>query len=312
MARLTAARAERVPARRPRRFALAGALESRQLLGLLFVTPAALLLGVFLVYPFALGLWLSFTDTLIGGRGRFIGFRNYASLVADSVFQLTSFNTVLYTVVAVAFKLLLGLALALLLNREFRAKGLVRAVVLLPWIVPTAFSALVFWWMFDSTFSVITWVLMRAGLVSSRIDYLGDPDLARASIIIANVWRGIPFFAVGFLAGLQTISPTLYEAADVDGARAWQKFRYVTLPLLGPLLAILTTFSTIWTFADFQLVWIITRGGPANTTHLYGTLAFQRAIQGGAFGEGAAISNFMLPVLVGSVVVCSLYLRRET
>lgn len=312
MARLTAARADGVPARRPRRSSLAGALENRQVLGLLFVTPAGLLLGVFLVYPFALGLWLSFTDTLIGGRGRFVGLRNYASLVADSVFQLTSFNTVLYTAVAVAFKLVLGLALALVLNRDFHAKGLVRAVVLLPWIVPTAFSALVFWWMFDSTFSVFTWMLLRAGLVGGRIDYLGDPDLARASIIVANVWRGIPFFAVGFLAGLQTISPTLYEAADVDGARAWQKFRYVTLPLLGPLLAILTTFSTIWTFADFQLVWIITRGGPANTTHLYGTLAFQRAIQGGAFGEGAAISNFMLPVLVGSVVVCSLYLRRET
>jgi len=312
MARLTAASADRVLARQPRRFSLPGVLENRQVLGLLFVTPAALLLGVFLVYPFVLGLWLSFTDTLIGGRGRFVGLRNYASLVADSVFQLTSFNTVLYTVVAVTFKLLLGLALALLLNRDFRAKGLVRAVVLLPWIVPTAFSALVFWWMFDSTFSVLTWLLLRAGLVGGRIDYLGHPDLARASIIVANVWRGIPFFAVGFLAGLQTISPTLYEAADVDGARAWQKFRYVTLPLLGPLLAILTTFSTIWTFADFQLVWIITRGGPANTTHLYGTLAFQRAIQGGAFGEGAAISNFMLPVLIGSVVVCSLYLRRET
>lgn len=312
MAQPTLVAAERVVPRRPQGFSLARALENPQVLGLIFATPAVLLLGVFLAYPFVLGLWLSFTDTLIGGKGAFIGLRNYLSLLEDSVFYLATFNTILYTVVAVWFKLVLGLALALILNWDFRWKGLIRAIVLLPWIVPTAFSAIVFWWMFDPTFSGITWFLMKWGLIGARIDYLGDPNLARTSIIIANVWRGIPFFAIGFLAGLQTISPSLYEAADVDGAGGWDKFRHVTLPLLGPLLAIITTFSTIWTFGDFQLVWIITRGGPANTTHLYGTLAFQRAIQGGYFGEGAAISNFILPVLIVSVLICYLYLRRES
>jgi len=312
MAQPTLATAEREIPRQGGGFSLARALENPQILGMIFAAPAIVLLGVFLAYPFVLGLWLSFTDTLIGGRGAFVGFRNYLSALADSVFRLTTFNTILYTVVAVWFKLVLGLALALILNWDFHWKGLIRAIVLLPWIVPTAFSAIVFWWMFDSTFSGITWFLMKWGLITHRIDYLGDPNLARTSIIIANVWRGVPFFAIGFLAGLQTISPSLYEAADVDGARARDKFRHITLPLLGPLLAIITTFSTIWTFADFQLVWIITRGGPANTTHLYGTLAFQRAIQGGAFGEGAAISNFILPVLVVSVLICYLYLRRET
>ena len=287
------------------------ALENRQVLGILFVFPAVLLLGVFLAYPFLLGLWLSFTDTVLGGTGSFVGLQNYAYLVLDSVFQTTTFNTVLYTAVAVGAKLLFGLVLALVLNWDFRCKGFVRAVVLLPWIVPTAFSALVFWWMFDATFSPISWVLLKAGLISTRIDYLGQPNMARASIIIANVWRGVPFFAIGFLAGLQTITPTLYEAAAVDGATEWRQFWHITLPLLGPLLAIITTFSTIWTFADFQLVWIMTRGGPANATHLYGTQAFQRAIQGGRFGEGAAISNFILPVLVVSVAICYWYLRRE-
>lgn len=312
MAQPTLVTADRVIPRGPRGFSLARALENPQILGLAFAFPAVLLLGIFLAYPFVLGIWLSFTDTLIGGKGAFIGLRNYLSVLADSVFHLSTFNTILYTVVAVWFKLVLGLALALILNWDFNWKGLIRAIVLLPWIVPTAFSAIVFWWMFDSTFSGITWFLMKWGLVAHRIDYLGDPNLARTSIIIANVWRGVPFFAIGFLAGLQTISPSLYEAADVDGARGWDKFRHITLPLLGPLLAIITTFSTIWTFADFQLVWIITRGGPANATHLYGTLAFQRAIVGGAFGEGAAISNFILPVLVVSVLICYLYLRRES
>jgi len=297
---------------RARTSALAKALENPQVLGMALAAPAVLLLGIFLLYPFLLGLWLSFTDTVIGGAGAFVGLHNYLSLLADSVFRLATVNTVLYTAVAVWFKLVLGLLLALLLNREFRGKGIVRAIALLPWIVPTAFSAIVFWWMFDPTFSVITWLLRKGGLVAHRVNYLGDPALARTSIIIANVWRGIPFFAIGFLARLQTISPSLYEAAGVDGAREWDKFRYITLPLLGPLLAILITFSTIWTFADFQLVWIITRGGPANTTHLYGTLAFQRAIQGGNFGEGAALSNFLFPVLIVCVLVCSLYLRRET
>jgi multiple sugar transport system permease protein len=287
------------------------ALENRQVLGILFVVPAVLLLGVFLAYPFLLGVWLSFTNTVLGGTGTFVGLQNYAFLILDSVFQLATFNTVLYTAVAVGAKLVFGLILALVLNWDFHCKGFVRAVVLLPWIVPTAFSALVFWWMFDPTFSPISWVLVKTGLISTRIDYLGQPNMARASIIIANVWRGVPFFAIGFLAGLQTITPTLYEAAAVDGATEWRQFWHITLPLLGPLLAIITTFSTIWTFADFQLVWIMTRGGPANATHLYGTLAFQRAIQGGRFGEGAAISNFILPVLVVSVAICYWYLRRE-
>ncbi len=295
----------------PGGFSIDRVLENRQALGILFVAPAVLLLGVFLAYPFLLGVWLSFTSTILGGTGNFVGLQNYIYLILDSVFQITTFNTILYTVVAVWAKLVFGLILALVLNWDFRCKGFVRAVVLLPWIVPTAFSALVFWWMFDPTFSPISWLLLKAGLIHTRIDYLGQPNMARGSIIIANVWRGIPFFAIGFLAGLQTITPTLYEAAAVDGAPEWRQFWHITLPLLGPLLAILTTFSTIWTFADFQLVWIMTRGGPANATHLYGTLAFQRAIQGGRFGEGAAISNFILPVLVVSVAICCWYLRRE-
>lgn len=290
---------------------LSRAVEDRSVLGLIFVFPAVAILIFFLAYPFALGLWLSFTDTIVGGKGSFIGIVNYAALLGDSLFWLVTFNTFLYTIVAVFLKLVLGFALAIVLNREFRAKGFIRAIVLLPWIIPTALSAIAFWWLYDTTFSGITWSLVRIGLVGHRIDFLGDPNLARMSLIIANVWRGIPFFTIGLLAGLQSISPTLYEAAEIDGAGRWAKFRYVTLPLILPLLAVVTIFSTIWTFADFQLVWIITKGGPANATHLYGTLAYQRAIPGGHFGEGAAISNFIFPVLLLCVILSFRYLRRE-
>ncbi|MCB2168880.1 MAG: sugar ABC transporter permease [Deltaproteobacteria bacterium] len=290
---------------------MAQALENPTVLGLLFVAPAELLLLVFLAYPFFLGLWLGFTDTVVGREGNFIGFENYLALLQDPAFRLTVFNTFFYTIVAVVFKMVLGVGLAVVLNRDFKAKGLVRAIVLLPWIIPTALSAICFWWLYDSTFSGISWTLMKLGLIDHMIDFLGDPWNARLSLIAANVWRGIPFFTIGLLAGLQTINPDLYEAADLDGAGSWAKFRRITLPLLAPLLAVVTVFSTIWTFADFQLVWVITKGGPAGTTHIFGTLSFQRAMSGGHFGEGAAISNFMLPILVLCVLISFTFLKRE-
>ncbi len=285
--------------------------ENRQVLGGLMVSPALVLLGVFLAYPFALGVWLSLTDATIAKAGKFIGLANFVYLIGDPVFRLVAFNTALYATVAVFFKLLLGFSLALLVNRDFLGKRFVRAAMLLPWIVPTSLSALVFYWIYDGTFSVITWMLRQVGLVSGFINYLGDPNLARASLIFANIWRGIPFFAIGLLAGLQTVSPTLYEAAEIDGAGPWQKLWHVTWPLLLPLTIIITVFSTIMTVGDFQLVWIITKGGPANATHLFGTLAYQRAVQGGFLGEGSAISGFVLPVLLVAVIVSFHYLRRE-
>jgi multiple sugar transport system permease protein len=286
-------------------------LEDKTVMGVAFVIPAMILLFLFLAYPLVLGIWLGFTDTMVGRKGEFIGLANYISLLQDRLFWLVTYYTFLYTAAAVFFKLILGFILAIVLNRNFRAKGFVRAIVLLPWIIPTVLSAICFWWLFDTTFSGITWVLIKAGLISHKIDYLGDPTNARISLIVANVWRGIPFFTIGLLAGLQTINPTLYEAASIDGAGGWHRFRHVTLPLITPLLAVVTTFSTIWTFADFQLIWVITKGGPANATHLYGTLSFQRAIPGGQFGEGAAISAFILPVLIMCVLICYKYLRRE-
>lgn len=298
-------------AARGRAARLGALVESREVLGWALVTPALALLLVFLAYPFLLGLWLSLTDSRIADPGRFVGLENFRYLVGDAVFRLAVFNTLLYAGVAVALKFVLGFALALLVNRQFWGKRFVRAAMLLPWIVPTSLSALVFYWIYDSQFSVLTWALRALGLVSRPINYLGDPDLARASLIAANVWRGVPFFAIGLLAGLQTVPRELYEAAQMDGAGRWAQFRFVTWPLVLPVSVVVTVFSTIMTVGDFQLIWIVTKGGPANATHLFGTLAYQRAIQGGFLGEGAAVAVFVLPVLVACVALAYRALRRE-
>lgn len=290
---------------------LARVRTSRNLLGLLFMLPAGALLLVFLTYPLGLGIWLGFTDTTIGRRGEFAGLANYASLFGDSVFWLSVWNTFLYTAIASAVKFGLGLWLALLLNENIVFKSFIRAIMLLPFIVPTVLSAIAFWWIYDSQFSIISWALRRLGLIDHYIDFLGDPVLARASVIAANIWRGIPFVAISLLAGLQTISPTLYEAATLDGATPWQRFRHVTFPLLTPITAVVMTFSVLFTFTDFQLIYVITRGGPINATHLMATLAFQRAIPGGQLAEGSAIATAMIPFLVAAILFSYFGLQRR-
>jgi multiple sugar transport system permease protein len=286
-------------------------LENRNVLGGLFMLPAGVLLLVFLTYPLGLGTWLGFTDTKIGRAGQWIGLENYQFLWGDEVTRLALFNTLFYTVVASVLKFFLGLWLAILLNERIPFKSFFRAAILLPYIVPTALSAIAFWWMFDAQFSVISWVLHRFGLITQYIDFLGDPWNARFSVIAANVWRGVPFVAITLLAGLQTISPSLYEAAAIDGATGWHRFRYVTLPLLTPIIAVVMTFSVLFTFTDFQLIYVITRGGPLNATHLMATLSFQRAIPGGALGEGAAIAIAMVPFLLAAIMFSYFGLQRR-
>ena len=261
-------------------------MQSRNLLGFLFLLPAAVLLLLFLTYPLGLGIWLGLTNATLGESGKFIGIGNYLSLARDDVFWLSVYNTLLYTVAASTVKFGLGLWLALLLNEHIPFKAFVRAIVLLPFIVPTVLSAVAFWWIYDSQFSIISWTLVRMGLITHYIDFLGQPNAARASVIAANVWRGVPFVAISLLAGLQTIAPSLYEAATLDGATPWQRFRYVTLPLLTPIIAVVMTFSVLFTFTDFQLIYTLTRGGPINATHLMATLSFQRAHHGRASRRG--------------------------
>jgi multiple sugar transport system permease protein len=285
--------------------------QSRGYSGGLFMLPAAVFLLVFLTYPLGLGVWLGFTDTRIGRAGDFIGLDNYRSLWDDDIFWLSVFNTLLYTIVASVLKFGLGLWLALILNEKLPFKAFFRAIVLLPWVVPTVLSAIAFWWIYDAQFSIISWALKEMGLISGNINFLGDPAHARASVIAANVWRGIPFVAISLLAGLQTIPPSLHEAATLDGATPWQRFRYITLPMLTPIIAVVMTFSVLFTFTDFQLIYVLTRGGPLNATHLMATLSFQRAIPGGQLGEGAAIAVAMIPFLLTAILFSYFGLQRR-
>lgn len=297
-----------------------GLLERQHVLGYLLMLPAAFIIFSFIAYPFGWGVWMSLTNKEVGmpwSRVSFIGLRNYVHLwTTDGVFWNAVRNSFLYTGIATAVKWVLGIWLAVLLNRMVRFKRIVRAAVLLPWIIPTVLSTIAFLWIFDPDFSVINWTLRRVytwlgwGYVKGPL-WLGDPTLALMSVTFVNIWRGTPFYAIAFLAGLQTIGPDLYEAAAIDGASGWQRFWHVTLPGIKPITVVVIVFSIIVTFSDFQIVYVLTRGGPANSTHLFATYAYQIAMVGTRLGLGAAVSLFMFPVL-GLVIVYQLvYLRMD-
>src|SRR6202047_3563953 len=266
--------------------------------------------GMFIAYPFVRGILLSVTNTRVGVPGDFVGLANFYKIFNDGIFRTSVYNTFVYTGVTTVFKLALGLWLAMLLNRNFKGKAFTRAFILLPFIIPTVLSTFAWKWMFDPTFSVINFVLFHLGLIHSRINWLGDPALAMISVIIVNVWRGVPFYAISLLAGLQTISPERHEAAAIDGARAWARFRHVTWPLLLPVTLVIVLFSVIQTFADFQLVYVLTGGGPANATQLFATYAYQLGIGTGLLSQGAAISLAIFPILLLVVIVQLVYIRR--
>lgn len=281
-----------------RRPSLAARLDSPRVLGYLLIVPAAIILLGLLAYPLLLGIWLSLTSATIGNPGQFVGLQNYATIFADPIFRGAAWYSVFYTICAEAGKLVLGLALALLLNQRFRGYRVSRALMLLPWVAPTVLSALAWLWLLDPQFSAVSWLLVRLHLIHSNIDFLGHPWSARMSLILVNIWRGLPYFAIGYLAGLQSISKDLYEAAAIDGAGGWQAFRRITWPLLMPITTILVAFSSIFTLTDFQLIWTITHGGPTDATQVFTTLAYQRAISGGQLGEGAAIAVSPIVIMI--------------
>jgi multiple sugar transport system permease protein len=305
------ARGNAVAARQP--LSIGEVLDRQGVLAYVLLLPGLLILTAFIAYPFVTALRLAVTDQSVSSSGaRFIGFDNFTDELTSQIFQQTVRNTLVYTAVTVVFKLAFGVALAVLMNQSFRLKKVARAALLLPWIVPTALSALAWLWLFDATFSVFNWAIVHSGLAPRGINWLGEGGWALTAIIIANIWRGTPFFAITILAGLQTVDRELLEAASVDGASPWQRFWRITIPLVQPVLLIVLLFSTIWTISDFQLVYVLTRGGPANSTHLFGTLAYDVAVRAGQLSEGAAISLYMFPVLIVCVVALLLYLRRSS
>jgi multiple sugar transport system permease protein len=277
-----------------------------------FVAPAFFLLLFLVAYPFVLSVWFSLSDARVGESGSFVGLDNFQRLLGSDIFRQTLQNSLVFTAAALSLKTVLGMALALLLFRVVHFKRLIRGAVLLPFIVPTALSTLVWWWMFEPLYSVVNWTLKSLHLVNHDIPWLPDPYLAMFTVILVNTWRGLPFFAITLLAGLVAIPRELYEAAESDGAGPVGRFWYVTVPLLKPVLAVVILFSAIFTLADFNIVYILTKGGPMNMTHLFATYSFVLGLQGGQIGQGAAVSLFLFPILLAVVFSQLRLVRRST
>ena len=288
-----------------------GLLNRERPLGYLLLTPALVVLAVFLAYPFAFGIWLSLTDASIGSdQYNFVGLQQYQFLFTkDAIFRRTLLNTFEYTFVTVIFKFLLGLLMAAVLNVVYRLNQFVRAAMLLPYIVPTVLSTLAWQWMFDPTYSVFNWTLALVGIHGPN--WLSTGHWPMISLMLVNIWRGTPFFGVLLLAAMQTVPQDLYEAAAVDGASAFQRWLHITVPTIQPVILITTLLSIILTFADFQIIWILTHGGPVNETHVLATYAFQTGIQGTELGTGAAISLVLFPLLCITVAAVLWLLRKE-
>jgi multiple sugar transport system permease protein len=285
-------------------------LENQRVLAVALLAPGVIILTVFIAYPFVMAIWFALTNISVGHAGEFVGLGNFRKAWEDTIFQTAFKNTFFYTFWATVFKLSLGMWVALLLNRHFKFKRIIRASMLLPFIIPTVLSTFAWRWMFDPTFSVINWTLYHTGWITDRLPFLSNGDWAMWCAIVVNTWRGMPFFAITLLAGLQTINPDLHEAAALDGANAWNRFWHVTWPLLLPVTLVVVVFSVIQTFSDFQLIYVLTGGGPANSTHLVATYAYQIGVASGLLGQGAAISLFMFPVLFAVVWIQLRYLKR--
>jgi multiple sugar transport system permease protein len=286
--------------------------EQEHVFGYGLILPALALIVCLVAYPFAMAVYFSLSDYWVGSPGRFSGLSNFRQLLGNDVFRQTVQNSFVFTAIALTFKTVLGVWLAVLLARNLPFKRLIRGAVLLPWVIPTALSTLGWWWMFDSLYSVVNWTGIRLGLLTPPgPNWLGMADYAMAAVIAVNVWRGLPFFAIIVLAGLVSIPREYYEAAEVDGAGSWGRFCHVTLPLLKPVLAVVILFSTIFTFSDFNIVYVLTRGGPVNSTHLFATFAYQVGLSGGNLGQGAAVSLFLFPMLAVVVFVLLRHIRRE-
>ena len=287
-------------------------LDREQILGPLFVSPAFILILLLVAYPFCMAVYFSLSNAFIGRPSHLVGIKNYINLWQSDAFRQTFQNAFVFTGTAIAFKLVMGISLALLLNQQLWFKRLIRGIVLLPWVIPTALSVLGWSWMFNSLYSVVNWTGIALGIFDPPgPNWLGQRYYAMTAVVVVNIWRGLPFFVITILAGLVSIPKELYEAAEADGAGAWARFWYVTLPMLKGVLGIVVLFSTIFTFSDFNIVYVLTHGGPINSTHLFATLSRQIGLESGRIGEGAAISLYLFPLLAFVVYAQLRFVRKQ-
>jgi multiple sugar transport system permease protein len=278
-----------------------------------FMSPAVIYIIALVGFPFVLAIIYSFTDISTGNPElNFVGFETFRRVLADPVFREALLNTFLFAVIANLLVVVLATALAEVLIKDFKGKWLVRFLVLLPWVAPVSLATITWLWTLDSIFSPIDWVLRELGLITENVYWLGRPGSAMGSVIAVQVWRIVPLAAVIVMAGLIAIPSEINDAVAVDGASSWRKRFQVTIPLLAPIIAVAVLFGVILTISDMSVVYVLTRGGPTNSTQVLSTWAFIKGIEGGALGQGAAVALFLLPVLIGiTAVVLRLARRRE-
>jgi multiple sugar transport system permease protein len=297
-----------VAARRPARLSR----KNRELLGgLLLLSPALLILIGLVAYPFTYAIWLAFQEKVVGTAARFVGLHNFRYIIAWPQFSTAMVNTAVFTIVSVAIKFTLGMAVAVVLNQQIRARNFFRAFLLLPWVVPAFVVYLTWRWLYDPLQGLLNYAMLDLGLITRPIAFLSTKGTAMISVIIANAWRGFPFYAISFLAGMQTISLELYEAAQVDGASRWQQFRYITLPSLTHIIGVVLLLSTIWTANAFEPVYLLTGGGPSDATTVYTLLVYLVGMINMRLGEAASVSVMFLPLLIGLVMVVTMLLQRR-
>ena len=287
-------------------------LHKESSLGYILLGPGFVFLLVMMAYPFVYAVYLSFTDKAIGSPANFIGFENYTKLLSTNLFSKTVTNSVVYTIFALLIKFFGGLALGVLLNRQFFAQRVVKAMLLLPWIMPTVFSTMIFSWIFHPSFSIVNNILVdKLGILSEPIPFLLSENWAMASLILVNVWRGLPFFGITFLAAIQSVSVEIIEASKIDGASAWVSFWRITFPMILPVVVIVVLISIIGTLSDFDLPYLLTRGGPNDATTLFALTAFNLSLSSGRIGLGAAVTMFMFPILALLVIFSLISVRRQ-
>jgi multiple sugar transport system permease protein len=282
-----------------------------ELWGKALLLPTVLMLVGLVLYPFFYAIWLSFTDKTIGSVGHFVGLKNFRYVLAWPQFSAALVNTFVFTVSALAIKFVLGMAVALVLNQQIRGRNFFRAFLLLPWVMPAFVVYLVWRWLYDPLSGLLNHALLDLGLVASPIAFLSDRSTAMASVIIAHSWRAFPFFAISFLAGMQTIAQELYDAAQVDGASRWQQFRHITLPGLYHIIGVVLLLSTIWTANAFEPIYLLTGGGPSDATMVYTMLVYVMGMVNLRLGEAAAVSTLFLPLLVALVLAVTILLQRK-
>jgi multiple sugar transport system permease protein len=291
-------------------------LDRVEVLGPVFMAPAILYMAAFLGLPFVLAIYFSLTNLTINNIQTgfsFVGLQNFIELSRDSIFQQALRNTLIFAIASQLLSIILGQVTALVLMQNFRGKAIVRVLIMLPWAVPIALGVLGWKWMYDSLYSIINWTLRAFHILGPNQwpNWLGTSDLAMISVIIVHAWKAFPFAAVVFMGALTTIPQDIIDAAKVDGAGFWRRTFQVNLPIIAPIVSIGLIFSTVFAFTDMSVVWLLTKGGPINSTHVLGSYAFQVGIISGDIGQGVAISLSLVPILMAAMILTLRAMRRR-